>query len=1050
MLLSFSANTLSPELLEQTLVGRKEILNQIEKELIEKVSKGHTYQSLLIAPRGSGKTHMTTALRYRIIQNKAIRKKILVAYMNEDERGIANFSDFIRHILQSFIKHKEGDFEKLNDLIYEVSGMNIPKQEDAFVKILLEFIGKKSLIILIENLNILFDQKTGMGSDGQTKLRSLMHEHNQLSILATSQNLFYQIQDPSAPFYGFFNIRHLEKLNFDETLEFIKAQAALEENPTLEEAIDTPLFTGKVRAIFQLTGGNHRLLVIFFNFLKADVKSDLSKIFEKTMNDLKPYYEQFLNALAPQQQKIIQFLSSKHTPQMGKDISRFCFIASNILSKQTSELEKKGYLDKNKVGKDTYYELKEALMRICFELNENAEGVVKLFVDFLTNWYSEEERQKGYLKHKYYSITSDGIDKERYGNEVRLFRSALQPEVVKMLDEFPIESCENPEELNITIDKAISKLKTINKQEINDPLITSILTDKEFEKNYKISPKELQSFIDSSLLISDKLKSHVLTVFKNSDKNDFEKITNFISLFKQEENIISNIFFGDKELVKKARQGKDVFTFNSPDYFEELKKTTKFNTKPSLYLFLGKYYGEQKDFQKQISTYNDALNLRIEHPLIYLNLAKAYSQIGKDKQAIKPLENVIRLNPKNEEASMQLGLIYNDSKKFNKAIKVYEEALKVNPKSETFIFMKGTIQINLNQFDEAIETFSDLIQLNPKNSDSYFFRGISFFNKKEYKKTIKDLKTVIKLNPKDEKSFLFLGETYNKLEKPNKAIQWLNKVIQINPNFENAHYNMGDSFSKLEKYPNAIKSFKKVIELNSKNENAYHALGNIYRFLNKKKEALIFYKNFINLNPKDTDWINKIGLYFIENKKLDDAISILKKGLKIDKHNWHINGSLHQAFLNMSDLEKSKIQFKKVLDLTIKNEHPFNQFLEEDIIQPLLKNTELKSVREYFKFILESLTKKHLLSELWIAFPKAIFHLLINIEEYPAERLDELYKILKEEFAQFKEMTIPLLYFDIGIRHLKKGDKRAIYDLSKEERQLFKELVLDKRETPAE
>ena len=44
-------------------------------------------------------------------------------------------------------------------------------------------------------------------------------------------------------------------------------------------------------------------------------------------------------------------------------------------------------------------------------------------------------------------------------------------------------------------------------------------------------------------------------------------------------------------------------------------------------------------------------------------------------------------------------------------------------------------------------------------------------------------------------------------------------------------------------------------------------------------------------------------------------------------------------------------------------------------------------------------------------------------------------------------MTIPLLYLDIGIRYLKKGDKRAIYDLSKEERQIFQEFILDKRTT---
>jgi len=185
-----------------------------------------------------------------------------------------------------------------------------------------------------------------------------MHEHNQFSIMATSQSLFYHIQDANGSFYNFFNIRHLKKLDFEQALQFIKTQATLEHNEKLDKEIDKPIFKGKVRAIYQLTGGNHRLLVIFFNFLKTNIKSNLSKVFVKTMNDLKPYYEQFLNALSPQQQKIIQFLCSEHTPQMGKNIARFCFIAPNTLSKQTSELIEKGHLDKNKIGKDTYYELK--------------------------------------------------------------------------------------------------------------------------------------------------------------------------------------------------------------------------------------------------------------------------------------------------------------------------------------------------------------------------------------------------------------------------------------------------------------------------------------------------------------------------------------------------------------------------------------------------------------------------------------------------------------------------------------------------------------------
>lgn len=111
----------------------------------------------------------------------------------------------------------------------------------------------------------------------------------------------------------------------------------------------------------------------------------------------------------------------------------------------------------------------------------------------------------------------------------------------------------------------------------------------------------------------------------------------------------------------------------------------------------------------------------------------------------------------------------------------------------------------------------------------------------------------------------------------------------------------------------------------------------------------------------------------------------------------------------------------------------------------LLKTTNLETAKSYLKFLIKILNEKNLLPELWKAFPKAIFTMLINIEDYPQPRLTELNTYLQETFKPYKEMVIPLLYLDIGIRYLKKGEERAIYDFSKEERQIFQEFVLDKR-----
>ena len=285
------------------------------------------------------------------------------------------------------------------------------------------YIGNKTLIVLIENLNIVFE---GMKTAGQAKLRDFMHENNKISLVATSQNLFAQVQKSDYPFYNFFKTHRLEKLNYRQSLELVQAIASVDTDKTLIKKLQESKTLGKFRAIYELTEGNHRLLVSFYSFLKAEIKSDLSQVFIKTMNDLKPYYEQFIKKLPVQEQKIVKHLSLKHKPQKGKDIARSCFIPPNIISKQLSELYNKGHIDKHKEGKDAYYELKEPLMRICFEINENPDGIVKLFVDFLSVIYTSQELKTKYLKFRYAAKLQPVEIRKKYQREAFMMADLVE------------------------------------------------------------------------------------------------------------------------------------------------------------------------------------------------------------------------------------------------------------------------------------------------------------------------------------------------------------------------------------------------------------------------------------------------------------------------------------------------------------------------------------------------------------------------------------------------------------------------------------------------
>jgi len=382
------------ELLEKTLIGRKYLVDILETLVIESATSGNKHQRLIIGPRGSGKTHLLRVLYNRVAGRDELRDKLKIAYLCEDEYGIANFLDLIIRIFRAFVKWDPGNSRYLEEEIDRLKKIPPQDQENTAKKILLKHIKGTTLLLIAENIGDIF---AGIEVHGQRKLRDIVQQYPNFSIMASNQALFKDIQYEDKPFHNFFKITHLKKLTLEETILFLKSIAQWEGKTGLLKFLDQPEGRGRIHAIFEITGGNHRLLVTFYNFLKIDYKNDLSYSFIKTINDLIPYYQSFMNLLSAQQQKIIQYLCQNRKPSSVKDIAENCFSTPNTISKQVSTLEKLKYVDATSSGKETFYELSEPLLRICFEVKENRGGPVKLFIDFLGNLYSVQEVKKKYM-----------------------------------------------------------------------------------------------------------------------------------------------------------------------------------------------------------------------------------------------------------------------------------------------------------------------------------------------------------------------------------------------------------------------------------------------------------------------------------------------------------------------------------------------------------------------------------------------------------------------------------------------------------------------------
>ena len=252
---------------------------------------------------------------------------------------------------------------------------------------------------------------TVLGEEGQKRWRSAIQEDGNWAIVASTPSLFSAVTLQDNPFYGFFTIRALEKIDFDTGLDLLARKAVHEDKTDLASFLRTPLGRARARAIHHLAAGNHRAYVVLFDFLDKESLEDLVGPFMHMVDDLTPYYQDRMRQLPPAQRKIVEFLCLQGRPLTIKDISTPCLMSHQTAAKQIGELATAGFISRIRSGRNTFCELSEPLMRICIEVKDNKTRHFRLFVEFLRHWFTnrELERRRAAIQHGVHTTVLDRV-----------------------------------------------------------------------------------------------------------------------------------------------------------------------------------------------------------------------------------------------------------------------------------------------------------------------------------------------------------------------------------------------------------------------------------------------------------------------------------------------------------------------------------------------------------------------------------------------------------------------------------------------------------------
>jgi tetratricopeptide (TPR) repeat protein len=468
-----------------------------------------------------------------------------------------------------------------------------------------------------------------------------------------------------------------------------------------------PTGRDRIRAVHHLAGGSHRVYVIFSEFLTRESLDELVEAFMQTLDDLTPYYQARMSYLSPQQRKIIEFLCDRRHPVPVKEIAQRCFMTHQTASGQLKDLREKGYVTSEAIGRESYYELREVLMRFCLEVKKQRGEPIRLFVDFLRLWYTPTELQK-----RLELLSSDAALEREYLLQALQVKEkeSEDPREATYWKEYDAATDKNEPALAL---QAAKKLIAIDNCAEYWLLQAGCLYDLEnydealtsFEKAIQLNPSHAIAFIcrGEALEKLGRLQEALVSYEKGIELD-----------------LANANFWYSKSFV----------SYNLKHYEEALASYNKAIelglNNAQVWYARGLVLEELERYEDALASYDKAIELDLDSAYSWTRRAGTLSKLGCHDEALSSLDQALQLDPDSPVIRItwrSRGTVLTQMKRYQEGLVSLEKAVEIDPNYAIAWNQRGWVLGELKHYNEALASIDKAIELNCTDPEAWFDRG---------------------------------------------------------------------------------------------------------------------------------------------------------------------------------------------------------------------------------------------------------------------------------------------------------------------------------------
>ncbi|MFM7423404.1 MAG: tetratricopeptide repeat protein [Elainella sp.] len=269
----------------------------------------------------------------------------------------------------------------------------------------------------------------------------------------------------------------------------------------------------------------------------------------------------------------------------------------------------------------------------------------------------------------------------------------------------------------------------------------------------------------------------------------------------------------------------------------------------SLYASLGRLCIKQRQWERAIQYYEQAIAINPNMATVCRTLANLYSQQGDQQREVEFRYRALQLRPDWATArnQLKLGNLFMQLNQAKQAIECYQCGLRLDFNQFSIHYNLAVALTSQGQWSDAIAAYQQAIKLNPDHADSYY--GLCKVAELE-----NDLRT---------------------------ALTYCQQAVQLSPDSFAARYTLGTLFLKLERWEDAALAYRQGLELRPDFAWSHHNLG--YALLKQGNFTEAVEKlSYAALHLPDSAWTHHhLGESFRQQKAWDEAIVAFLKAIQL-------------------------------------------------------------------------------------------------------------------------------------------------------------------------